>query len=94
MIKENIIDILESNKYICFVIPKLFSENECNELLTNDIKNSFVSAITNYPTYYRNNERMVIDSEVLAKKLFEKVKEYLPSKIKIKSKNDILIFLK
>jgi WD40 repeat protein len=75
--------VLPNKEFICFVIPKLFSKNECTELLSPEIKNAFQKAISNYPTYYRNNDRLVIDSQQLADFLFEKVKPYLPEQIEM-----------
>ncbi len=83
--KIEIQNILPDINSTCFVIPSLFSKIECEELLNTTIKNSFKKAISNYPTYYRNNERFVTDNDVLANQLFEKVKPYLPEKIEIKS---------
>src|SRR5687767_14445902 len=77
--------ILPDSNFTCFVIPSLFSQTECEELLNADIKSSFQKAIANYPTYYRNNDRFVMDNEALANKLFEKVKPYLPETITIDS---------
>ena len=77
--------ILPDTDLTCFVIPALFSKSECEQLLHADIKNSFQKAISNYPTYYRNNDRLVVDNDTLASLLFEKVKPYLPDTIEIKS---------
>ncbi|MBO9201909.1 MULTISPECIES: 2OG-Fe(II) oxygenase [Niastella] len=75
--------VLPDSTFTCFVIPSLFSQSECETLLTPAIKNSFQKASSNYPTYYRNNDRFVIDDETLADKLFQKVKSYLPTSIEI-----------
>ncbi|MES2140212.1 MAG: 2OG-Fe(II) oxygenase [Bacteroidota bacterium] len=83
--KIKIQNILPDTNFTCFVIPSLFSKAECEELLNTDIKNSFQKAISNYPTYYRNNDRFVMDNDTLANQLFEKVKPYLPETIKINS---------
>jgi WD40 repeat protein len=83
--KIEIQNILPDTNFTCFVIPSLFSKAECEELLNTDIKNSFQKAISSYPTYYRNNDRFVMDNDVLAKQLFEKVKSYLPETIEINS---------
>lgn len=83
--KIEIQNILPDTNFTCFVILSLFSKTECEELLNTEIKNSFQKAISNYPTYYRNNERFVMDSDVLANQLFEKVKPYLPETIEINS---------
>jgi hypothetical protein len=84
--KIEIENLLPQSKYTCFVIPSLFSQTECEELLSSEVKQSFQKAISNYPTYYRNNERLVIDNEILSNKLFEKVKPYLPETINTNSK--------
>jgi hypothetical protein len=83
--KIEIQNILADSDFICFVIPSLFSKIECEDFLNQDIKNSFQKAISNYPTYYRNNDRLVIDDDDLAKQLFKKVKPYLPKTIEINS---------
>ncbi len=78
-------NILPDAKFTCFVITSLFSKSECEQLLNQEIKNSFQKAITSYPTYYRNNERFVIDNDELSKQLFQKVKPYLPKIVEINS---------
>lgn len=83
--KIEIQNILPDTNFTCFVIPSLFSKAECEELLNTDIKNSFQKAISNYPTYYRNNDRFVMDNDILANQLFEKVKPYLPETIETNS---------
>jgi WD40 repeat protein len=83
--KIEIQNILPDTNFICFVIPSLFSKTECEQLLNSEIKNSFQKALSNYPTYYRNNDRFVIDNDDLANQLFEKVKPYLPETIEINS---------
>ena len=83
--KIEIQNILPDTNFTCFVIPSLFSKAECEELLNTEIKNSFQKAISNYPTYYRNNDRFVMDNDILANQLFEKVKPYLPETIEINS---------
>ncbi len=75
----NIQHLLPQTEYICFIIPRLFSREECEQMLAEkDRKQQFLTANINYPTYYRNNERQVCDDESLAQKLFDKVKTYLP----------------
>jgi hypothetical protein len=83
--KIEIQNILPDTNFTCFVIPSLFSKTECEKLLNTDIRNSFQKAISNYPTYYRNNDRFVMDNDTLANQLFEKVKSYLPETIEINS---------
>lgn len=83
--KIEIQNILTDTNFTCFVIPSLFSKAECEQFLNTDIKSSFQKAISNYPSYYRNNDRFVIDNDYLANQLFEKVKSYLPETIEINS---------
>ena len=54
----------------CTLIPSLFSTQECSQLLTPHIRTNFNRAIHNYPTYYRNNDRQVIDDPQLADHIF------------------------
>lgn len=83
--KIEIQHLLQDTDFTCFVIPSLFTKEDCEQFLNTDIKNSFQKASSNYPTYYRNNDRFVIDDDALAKRLFEKVKRYLPERIEINS---------
>ncbi|MGV3611477.1 MAG: 2OG-Fe(II) oxygenase [Fluviicola sp.] len=83
--KIEIQHLLQDTDFTCFVIPSLFTKEDCEQFLSTDIKNSFQKASSNYPTYYRNNDRFVLDDEVLANRLFEKVKPYLPERIEINS---------
>ncbi|MBS1659641.1 MAG: 2OG-Fe(II) oxygenase [Bacteroidetes bacterium] len=78
-------DILPDSTFTCFVVRSLFSKAECEELLTPTVKKSFQQAKANYPTYYRNNDRFVLNDEGLANTLFQKVKPYLPATIEIDS---------
>lgn len=54
-------NLLPNANLTCYVIPGLFSLEECGNLLNSEIKNSFEKAHSNYPTYYRNNDRFVVD---------------------------------
>lgn len=77
--------VLPDPGYTCFIVPSLLSKAECDELLNTEVKKQFQKAISNYPTYYRNNNRFVTDDTSLAKQLFEKVKPYLPEYIEVSS---------
>ncbi len=83
--------LMSNYNFTCFIVPSLFSKDECKNLLTPKIKAAFEKAISNYPTYYRNNDRLQIDDQLLANTLFDKVKNHLPNiietKAKIKSEN-------
>lgn len=76
-------DILPDSTFTCFVIRSLFTQAECEALLTPEIKSSFQKANANYPTYYRNNDRFVINDDGLADGLFQKVRSYLPETIEV-----------
>ena len=78
-------NILPDTELVCYVVSSLFTNEECEKLLNSEMKRSFEKAISDYPTYYRNNHRLVIDDPKLSLYLFEKVKSYLPSQIEIKS---------
>jgi hypothetical protein len=80
-VKIKIQNLLPDKEFICFVIPGLLDKNDCENLLNDNIKKAFQKAISNYPTYYRNNDRLVIDDAKLAAQLFTKVKKYLPKQI-------------
>lgn len=83
--KIKVQDILTDTDFTCFIVPSLFSKSECEKLLSLEIKTSFQKAKYNYPTYYRNNDRLVKDDKDLASFLFQKVKPYLPKTISINS---------
>lgn len=85
--QHEIVDLLPAQSKVCFVIRQLFTQQECQTLLPDDVKESFQKAITNYPTSYRNNDRLVMDKNELAEQLFDKVKPYLPPTITIQSDN-------
>lgn len=78
---EPVFHLLPESESVCVVVPRLFSGAECAGLLTDSVKRSFQKAIASYPTYYRNNDRLVIDSEPLAQQLFEKVRPFLPDSL-------------
>lgn len=77
--------LLPGSPFICFVVPGLFSAGECAVLLHDDIRRSFQRANANYPVYYRNNDRLVVDDEQLSARLFDKVQAYLPATINTES---------
>jgi WD40 repeat protein len=78
---SNIIHLLTDSQLTCFVVPQLFSKEECEALLDDEVKASFQKVNTHYPTYYRNNDRLVIDSHALSRLLFDKVREHLPQRL-------------
>lgn len=69
-------DLLPDSPLLCRVIPRLFTPDECAALLS---RRAFASSAGNYPTYYRNNDRCVVDDEALAARLLARAAPYLPA---------------
>lgn len=67
-----------SSPYMCRLIPSLLSPSECASYLSPAVLAGFKPAINNYPTYYRNNDRQVIDDLGLSKMLYDRIKRFLP----------------
>ena len=72
------VKLLPDSDLLCFVVPGAFSAARCEELLAPAVSTGFGAASTHYPTYYRNNERLVVDDEALAAQLFEAIRPVLP----------------
>ncbi len=75
------IELLPDSKLPCFVVPGAFSAAVCAELLARAVGAGFQAASTHYPTYYRNNERLVVDDEPLAAQLFATIRPVLPPEL-------------
>lgn len=73
--------LLPDSELVCFIVPGAFSPAESDALLTADIKASLHPAATHYPTYYRNNERCLVDDEHLAQQLFAVLAPVLPAEL-------------
>ena len=73
--------LLPGSELICFIVPGAFSGAACEQLLTAEVKADFQSAHTHYPTYYRNNDRLVVDSEALAGQLLHTIVAVLPPQL-------------
>ena len=56
-------------------IDNFLSDIEVDKLLNTRI-NSFTKASSHYPEYYRNNDRLVEDNQVLGKELFSKMQQF------------------
>lgn len=83
---KNIIDLFPDQDKVCFVIKQAFSNEECDQFVLNKI---FKKANTHYPTYYRNNDRLVVDDLQLSQKLFDKIKENIPQLVEINNQDQI-----
>ncbi|MFK8005987.1 MAG: 2OG-Fe(II) oxygenase [Saprospiraceae bacterium] len=79
---NQILQLLPQRKEVCFVVKQAFSKSFCEQLILQK-KHSFQSAQSHYPTSYRNNERQILDNQILAEKLFLKIKNYVPLQIEI-----------
>ncbi|RTQ48922.1 hypothetical protein EJV47_15120 [Hymenobacter gummosus] len=79
MSTESAYDLLPDSALLCRVIPRLFSPAECAALLAEPQRRAFASSAANYPTYYRNNERCVVDDAALAARLLARAAPYLPA---------------
>ncbi len=76
-----VIHLLPDSDLLCFIVPGAFSPAACEELLSSEIRAGFQTASTHYPTYYRNNERLVVDSEPLSRQLFAVIESVLPAQL-------------
>ncbi|EGC34307.1 hypothetical protein DICPUDRAFT_153517 [Dictyostelium purpureum] len=93
----------QQNK-IAFVIENVFTEKECKEWIDLTEKQGYEKALVNIGygrqklmTNIRNNERCIIDSEEMADKLYQRIKNYIPETIsncKKVSLNERLRFLR
>jgi len=76
-----VLHLLPDSALPCFIVPGAFTAADCDELLTPAIKASLHSAATHYPTYYRNNERSIVDSAALAERLLRVIRPVLPPEL-------------
>lgn len=83
--KPYVYNVLPDSNYTCFVVSGLFSPAFCEKLLEPVRGDFFRSANADYPVSYRNNQRLVHDSDVLAAELFEYVKPCLPETLVLTS---------
>jgi len=74
----SLVHLLPDSPLLCFVVPGAFSPATCAQLLHGAVQAGFRPAHTHYPTYYRNNERLVIDDEALAAELLATIRPVLP----------------
>jgi hypothetical protein len=81
MTARSVVHLLPDSDLRCFVVPGAFSPSMCEELLARALHDGFRAAHTHYPTYYRNNERLVADDEPLAERLFAAIRPALPPEL-------------
>ncbi|HEX8326683.1 MAG TPA: 2OG-Fe(II) oxygenase [Hymenobacter sp.] len=80
-VPASVVHLLPSSDLLCFVVPGAFSAAMCEELLAAAASVGFQAASTHYPTYYRNNERLVVDDEALAERLLAAIRPVLPTEL-------------
>ncbi len=87
MIAKTIID-----KKLVIEIENFITGEECDQLLSNRIS-KFEKAISHYPKYYRNNDRLEEDNPTLTEELLKKVKQFKLNELEnVKRLNDKLRF--
>lgn len=79
--ENNITYLLPKENETCFVVSSFLSASQCKEILSTEVLSSFNKANLDYPSYYRNNDRLVIEDELLAIRLLRSAKNYLPKAI-------------
>lgn len=79
--ENNITYLLPKESETCFVVSSFLSTSQCKKILSTEILSSFNKANLDYPSYYRNNDRLVIEDELLAIRLLRSAKNYLPKVI-------------
>ncbi len=65
----------------CCVVPGFLTQQECLDLVAQSEARGFVSAATDYPPSYRNNDRQVMDDAELADHLLQRVKAHVPATV-------------
>ncbi len=65
----------------CLLLPDFLSREECRELIALAEARGFASAASDYPPSYRDNERQVLDDELLAQRLYAKLNGRAPARL-------------
>ena len=58
---------------VCFQISQLLSPHECADFIRSGEEESYQETGRDYPSNYRNNDRIVTDSPFLANTLWNRV---------------------
>lgn len=66
---------------VCGVLPGVFSPAECAQLLTPETRAAFVPAHSHYPTFYRNNDRLVRHDPALATHIACRLRPVVPAQL-------------
>ena len=88
---------------LAFILLNVFTPEECLEWIELTEKRGYSPALVNVGTHevsmtdFRNSDRCIIDDVEMAKKLFERIRSYLPEKLdnyEIVGLNERLRFLR
>jgi len=74
-------NLLGSSEKVCLLIKNTINTTTCDELLCFAQSNGFDKALDKYPSTYRNNQRLQLDSDDLAEKIFEACRKYFPENL-------------
>lgn len=80
---KEVIQLLPDRDEVCFLIKQAFSHAFCEEVIRAH-RHGFLSALSHYPSSYRNNERQIIDDDTFADSLFSQIQLYVPKIIESK----------
>ena len=75
------------------VMPELLSEEECREFIGRAESQGYLGMKGDYPPSYRDNDRIVIDDEDLADRLFQRFRHKLPERISVNEESWALVGL-
>jgi WD40 repeat protein len=67
----------------CVVIHEFLSAAECAAYISAAEQRGFRTAETDYPPSYRNNERQVIDDDLMSEKLLRRLRQYAPGNLTV-----------
>lgn len=70
---------LPANAGFCVVIPGFLSADECRQHIAQSEARGYVTADSDYPPSYRNNDRQVLDDAALAHRMLERLAPHAPA---------------
>ena len=75
------------------VLPELLSKGECREFIERAESQGYLAMDGDYPPSYRNNDRIVLDDQELASRLFQRFRHELPERLSINGESWNLVGL-
>jgi len=98
------IELPSGQKKLAFVLENVYSPQECEEMIRLTEAKGYEPALVNIGggrqmlmTDYRNSDRCIIDDEIMADGIFQRIKKYIPGDFKhcqLRSLNERLRFLR